>query len=196
MLVGALLLTGLAVYSPAPAAAGVLSPAGTPLGTRVAFRDFIASPSGRRAMVEAGLANGYAQVVAAARRGDFKPVLVVSTRRDEAAWYLTVNRKQWRVKGFPKLQQLTVHPDNSQDAVYERVDRFMETALRLYATRTTDGYRLVFEQRTNAFLPGTAVVTIPLHADAYDPADCGGGKCLFSCLANPTIPCLLPLPAR
>lgn len=187
MLVWAVLLTGLAAYSPAPAAASAPLPAGTPLGTRVAFRDFLASPSGRRAVAEAGLVNSYAQVVAAARRGDFKP----TTQRGKAAWYLTVSRSRWRVMGFPKLQQLTVHPDNSQDAVYERVDRFMETALRLYATHTTGGYRLVFEQRTNAFLPETAVVTIPLHVEAYDPA-----SGVFGCTLDLRIPCLVPLPAR
>ena len=197
VLVCVLLLTGLAVSSPAPAGASEVSSAGMPLGTRVAFRDFLASPSGRRAVAKAGLASYYAQVVAAAKRGDFRPKLVITSVSGlEADWYLTVTRRQWRVKGFPKLQQLTIHPDNSQDATYERVDRFMETALRLYATRTTNGYRLVFEQRTNEFLPATEVVTIPLHVDAYDPADCGGGKCLFACLADPTIPCLLPLPAR
>jgi hypothetical protein len=196
VLVCALLLTGLAVSSPAPAGASEVSSAGMPLGTRVAFRDFLASPKGRRAVAKAGLASYYARVVAAAKRGDFRPKLVITSVSGlEADWYLTVTRTRLRVLGVAKLQQLTVNSDNSQDAVFERVDRFVETALRLYATRTPDGYRLVVEPQTNVFLK-RVVVTIPVHVDAYDPADCGGGQCVFACLADSSIPCLLPLPAR
>lgn len=164
------------------------SAGGDSLGTRVAFRDFLSSPKGGPAMVGAGLpgVEYRQQAVAAARRGNFHPCV----RKGSRAWCLTVFKRRNIVFGTAVMVQRTVNPDNSQDAVFEREDRILETSLYLDATRRNGQYTLRARYRENAAV-GTKVVRMEVHADACTSP----GTCMGGCAASQSVPCLPPLPA-